>query len=162
MQNDIDVLFPHMDEPGIIQPFMHRGEWAVHEALPMLISHLGPSDVRIATYMVSEESLRALLLAQGVHSMRLLLDLTVKRHKLPLLLFAQNVTADIRLDYCHAKVLLVENGERRFGIVGSANLNRAHRWESGFWFTAGPHYDYFLNQYDSAYANALPSGFDEP
>lgn len=158
MRSEVDELFPNMLDQGIIEPFMHRGDWAVHEVLPMLVSRLGPSDVRLATYMVSEDSLRTLLLSDDIRSLQLLVDLTVKRHKLPLLLFAESATSEIRLDYCHAKILLIENEQRRFGIVGSANLNRAHRWESGFYFTDGYAYDYFRKQFDDAYRHALPCG----
>lgn len=105
--------------------------------------------------MVSDESLRTLSMLEGVRSIRLLVDMTLQRHKLPLLLFAQNVCASIRLDSCHAKVLLMESDTQRFGIVGSANLNLAHRWESGFFFTAGSHFDYFKQHFDHAYDAAI-------
>lgn len=156
--SDIDALFPGLDKPGMITPFMHHGEWAVHDVLPLLVDKMGPCDIRIATYTVSDESLRTLSLMNDVRSLHILVDMTLQRHKLPILLFAQNITNEIRLDSCHAKVLLMESDTHRFGIVGSANLNHAHRWESGFFFTAGPHYDYFRTQYDDAYANAIPIG----
>lgn len=62
----------------------------------------------------------------------MLLDTTVKRHKIDLLLFAANISPEIRIDSCHAKVLLVENERYKFGIIGSANLNLNHRWEAGY------------------------------
>lgn len=137
---------------------MHKGEWAIHEVLPSLLSAIGPSEIRIATFSVSEDSLRPLFFLsdeQKITGLKLLLDTTVKRHKLDLFLFASNITPEIRIDSCHAKLLLVENQDYRFGIVGSANLNQNHRWESGFYFTAGRHYDYFSNMFNQAYKNAL-------
>lgn len=145
--------------PGRCEPFMHKGEWAVHEVLPSLLSAIGPATVRIATFSVSEDSLRPLffLREEGrIEKLTLLLDYTVKRHKLDMLLFAHGITPDIRIDACHAKVLLVESHAHRFGLVGSANLNQNHRWEAGVWFTAGDLYDYFSQQYEAAYAEALP------
>lgn len=145
--------------PGRCEPFMHKGEWAVHEVLPSLLSTTGSATVRIATFSVSEDSLRPLffLCEEGrIERLTLLLDYTVKRHKLDMLLFAQNITPNIRIDACHAKLLLVENESYRFGICGSANLNQNHRWEAGVWFTSGNLYDYFSQQYEAAYAEALP------
>lgn len=137
---------------------MHKGEWAIHEVLPSLLSAIGPADIRIATFSVSEDSLRPLFFLsdeQKITGLKLLLDTTVKRHKLDLFLFASNITPEIRIDSCHAKLLLVENQDYRFGIVGSANLNQNHRWESGFYFTSGRHYDYFSDMFNQAYENAL-------
>ena len=138
---------------------MHKGEWAIHHVLPILLSALGPSAVKIATFSVSEDSLRPLffLADEGkIQDLKLLLDTTVKRHKLDLLLFAVGITPEIRIDSCHAKVLLVENEQYKFGIVGSANMNQNHRWEAGFYFTAGSHFDYFTQIFNEAYQNAMP------
>ncbi len=85
----------------------------------------------------------------------MLLDTTVKRHKIDLLLFAANISPEIKIDSCHAKVLLVENEQYQFGIVGSANLNQNHRWEAGFYFTSGKHFDYFSESFSQSYENAM-------
>lgn len=149
-------LFPKADVPGVIEPFMHKGEWAVHQVLPILLDVYGPSSVCISTFSVSEDSLRTLFLSPDITSLTMLLDTTVRRHKLDLLLFAGNITPDIRIDSCHAKVFLLQSPTRKFGIVGSANLNLNHRWESGFYFTDGPIFDYFQQKFNEAYADALP------
>lgn len=155
--------FPLALCPGSIEPFMHKGEWAVHNVLPSLLSCIGPADVRIATFNVSEDSLRSLffLTDEGkIRKLELLLDTNVKRHKLDLLLFAVRITPSIHIDSCHAKILLIENESYRFGIVGSANLNQNHRWEAGFYFTAGSHYDYFRQMFNSSFQNAIPHDID--
>ena len=157
----IDTIdcFQDIEKPGIIRPFLQKGDWAIHEVLPFLLSRLGPCKVKIATFSVSEESLRPLFLLQEdkqITDLRLLLDYTVKRHKLDLLLFATSITPDIRTDSCHAKILLLENEKYKFGIVGSANLNTNHRWEAGVTFTAGELYTYFDEAFEKAYKDALP------
>lgn len=144
--------------PDSIEPFMHKGDWAIHEVLPNLLSAIGPAAVRIATFSISEESLRSLFFLheeRRITRLRMMLDMTVKRHKLDLLLFAANISPEIKIDACHAKVLLVENEQHQFGIVGSANLNLNHRWESGFYFTAGRHFDYFSQRFNQCYENAM-------
>ena len=145
--------------PGTIEPFMHKGERAIHQVLPSLLTAIGQADVRVCTFNVSEDALRPLffLTESGqIRELSLLVDTTVKRHKLGLYLFAANITSRIRIDNCHAKLLLVENDRYRFGIAGSANLNLNHRWENGFYFSDGMHYDYFKTAYDKAYDSALP------
>lgn len=157
--NLLNKYFPQALVSGSIEPFMHKGDWAIHEVLPSLLSAIGPATVRISTFSISEDSLRPLffLAEEGnITHLELLLDLTVKRHKLGLLLFAANITPDIRIDACHAKLLLVENERYRFGICGSANLNQNHRWENGFYFTAGNHFDYFRDAFAQSFTNALP------
>lgn len=91
---------------------MHKGDWAIHEVLPSLLSAIGPAKVKIMTFSISEDSLRPLFFLadeRKIESLTLLLDMTVKRHKLDLLLFASNISPSIRIDSCHAKLLLVEN-----------------------------------------------------
>lgn len=159
MEPLLEKYFSKVLVPGTIEPFMHKGDWAIHQVLPSLLSVIGPAEVRITTFSISEDSLRPLFFLaeeKKITRLSMLLDLTVKRHKLGLLLFAAHITPDIRIDSCHAKLLLVENRQYQFGIVGSANLNQNHRWEDGFYFTAGSHYDYFRQQFDKTMENALP------
>jgi hypothetical protein len=156
--NRLSDLFPKALCPGSIEPFMHKGDWAIHNVLPFLLEQIGPADVEIATFSISEDSIRPLFfLAESglINRLTLLLDTTVKRHKLDMLLFAANITADIRISACHAKVLLIENKEYQFGIVGSANMNLNQRWESGFYFTSGYHFNYFKNAFKEAYNQSI-------
>ena len=127
--------FPLALCPGSIEPFMHKGEWAIHEVLPSLLSDIGPAHIKIATFSISEDSLRPLFFLSDekkIESLTLLLDTTVKRHKLDLLLFASNISPRIRIDSCHAKLLLVENEQYKFGIAGSANLNQTTDGKTAF------------------------------
>ena len=154
-----DQLFPGIDSPGIVEPLIHRGEWAIHDVLPILLNRIGPAEVKIATFSVSEDSLRPLffLVESGkISKLTLLVDTTVKRHKLDLLLFAMNITPSIRIDSNHAKILLVSNNTHAFGIVGSANLNQPKRIEAGIYFTAGRFFDFYNNAFDKYYTEAIP------
>jgi hypothetical protein len=158
-QNKFDRLFPRAFAPGIIEPFMHKGEWAIHEVLPFLLLDHKKADITIATFNISEESLRPLFFLveeEKIKSLTLLLDITVKRHKLDMLLFAANITTNIRINNNHAKILLVENEKLKFGIVGSANLNENHRWESGFYFTDISVFEYFKKEFEKAYNESIP------
>ena len=86
--NRLSDLFPKALCPGSIEPFMHKGDWAIHNVLPFLLEQIGPADVEIATFSISEDSIRPLFfLAENglINRLTLLLDTTVKRHKIDML-----------------------------------------------------------------------------
>lgn len=150
-------------EPNTLKPFIHKREWAIHDVLPILLSDYGKANVKIITYSISEDSLRTLFLecdAGNVGNLSLLLDHSVRKNKLDLLLFARNFTSEIRLSDVHAKVFLVENERLKFGIAGSANLNKNRRIESGFYFTSGEVFDYFSEQFDYYFESAVKYEFE--
>jgi len=163
ISSEFDRLFRGHERPGTIEPLIHKGEWAIHDVLPFLLQRTGPASVKIATFSVSEDSLRPLFFQVDsgmITKLTLLLDATVKRHKLDMLLFAMNITPDIRIDSNHAKILLLQNETNAFGIVGSANLNQPRRIEAGFYFTAGKYFDFFNEQFDKYYSEAMPYELD--
>lgn len=100
MSDILDTCFPGALVPGTMVPFMHKGVWAIHQVLPILLSRIGPARVSVATFNISEDSLRTLFFLnedKQLQELRLLLDMNVRRHKLGLLLFAGGITPDILL-----------------------------------------------------------------
>lgn len=152
---DFDRIFPDYSCPGKLEPFFIKGDWSVHQIAGPLLERIGPADVSIATFNVSDEALRVFVDSGNIRSLRMLLDIGVRLHKFALLLFAAEITPHIHLDSCHSKLFLVSGDGYDFGICGSANLNTGNRYESGFWFTAGPCFDFFLEQFNQAYENAI-------
>jgi hypothetical protein len=141
----VSQTLSRIDQVAIV-PFMHKGEWAIHDVLPFLLDRTGPAHVTIATFNISEESLRAFFFLQEkglITKLTFLLDTSIKRHKLELLLFAANITAEIYITSNHAKVMLVEGGEKQYGVVSSMNMNNPIRWEAGFVFSDRDNFDYF-------------------
>ena len=162
-QKLFNQYFPCAFSTGKIEPFIHKGEWAIHEVLPILLAEIGTAEVKIATFSISEDGLRPLFFLvddKSISKLTLVLDTTVKRHKLDMLLFASNITANIRLESNHSKILLVKSATHAFGIVGSSNLNQPRRFEAGFYFTAGPHFDYFDAMFDKIYTESMPYELD--
>lgn len=134
--------------------FHHKGEWAIHEALTILLSRTGPAVVMMETFNVSEDALRPIFFhveAGNITKLRLILDMNVKRHKLEMLLFAAGITPDIRLASCHAKVLLIQNDTYKIGIVGSANANQPVRYEAGFMFSDPKLFDFFESKFNRVF-----------
>ncbi len=158
---DFDQLFPQGMKSGQITPYIHKGKWAVHEVLPILLEEIGrPAIVRVATFNISEDSLRPMffLKEQGkISDLRLLLDMNVKRHKLDILLFASNIADSVHVTSSHMKLILFESDGFCAGLVGSANMNNNPRYEGGISFTEENIYSYFANKYDQIFDNdSLP------
>lgn len=155
-KSEFDKLFPDGLKSNLTIPFVHKGKWAIHELLPILLAQIGIADVRIATFNISEDSLRPLFFLmekESISKLTLLLDMNVKRHKLDLLFFAANITPDVRLSSTHMKVMLIQNENWKIGIVGSANMNNNPRYEAGFIFTDTSLYDYFDKAYTNVFEN---------
>lgn len=155
-QSEFDKLFPDGIKVDQITPYVHKGKWAIHELLPILLEQIGMATVRIATFNISEDSLRPLFFLmedKKISDLKLLLDMNVKRHKLEMLLFAANITDNIRLASSHMKVMLIENEHWRIGVVGSANMNNNPRYEAGFIFTVRSLYSYYLQAYNDIFDN---------
>lgn len=155
-KDSFDEYFPGGLEEGTLEPFLHSGEWAIHQALSWFLERTGPADVMMMTFNVSEDGLRSIFFEDRIKTLRLLLDLNIRRHKLDLLLFASSLTPDLRLERTHSKLLLIESEGHSFGITGSANLNNPHRYESGFYFTEGPTFDFFKQRFLDIFDKALP------
>ena len=144
-----DELF--LLEPDTVKPFVQKNEWAIHDVLPILSKRYGKLDVTIVTFSISEDSLRTLFLqaeAGNIGTLTMLLDFSVRKNKLEMLLFAHGFSSEIFMNDVHAKIFLVSNDNFRFGIVGSANLNVNRRIESGFYFTGTDFFDFFKNEVD--------------
>lgn len=151
--------------PGVVG-YHHKGEWAIHEALTVLLSHTGPASVMMETFNVSEDALRPMFFeveAGHITDLRLVLDMNVKRHKLEMLLFAAGITPDIRLASCHAKVLLIRNDRYKIGIVGSANANQPIRYEAGFMFSDPGLFDFFESKFNQVFnEDSIPFEWNSP
>lgn len=122
------------EKPGSTVPYYSRAEFSMHELMEYLLHVGGPARVRISTFSLSEIALRTLfrLIESGqVTGLECILDITVKRHRLGLLYFASNMATTIALTKNHAKILLLDNDQHRWVVVGSANMNVNDKIEAG-------------------------------
>lgn len=148
-------LFPKGIRPGIV-PFAHKGEWAVHELLPVFYSQYGPFDLSLATFNVSEDSLRPIYFMKDrgeILQTRFIFDNNVQRHKLDLLLFSSNIANDVHITANHMKLTLCQNDKMVMCIIGSANMNRNIRHESGLIITDKSLFAYFNNYFNEVFEN---------
>ena len=156
MSSRFTEYFPHGIKPGMIVPYAHKGNWAVHEVLPFLFHHIGPFHLSLATFNVSEESLRPIFFMkerEEIISARFLLDFNVKRHKIDMMFFAKNIADKVRSSYTHMKVILCQNDDIRLSVVGSANMNRNPRHEAGYFATDEFIFDYYMEYFNDVYEN---------
>jgi hypothetical protein len=130
VKSKFSKYFPDGVKSGLIVPYAHKGEWAVHELLPFLFSEIGAFHLSLATFNVSEDSLRPTFFMRDrgeLLSTRFLFDTNIKRHKVDMLFFSSNIANEIRTSSSHMKVMLCENQHTSLAVVGSANMNRNHR-----------------------------------
>lgn len=133
--NKFKEYFPNGVQPGKIIPYAHKGEWAVHELLPFLFSEIGPFHLALATFNVSEDSLRPIFFMRErgeLLSVKFLFDNNVKRHKVDMLFFSSNIADSVRTSASHMKLMLCWTDKIGISVVGSANMNRNIRHEAGF------------------------------
>ena len=140
--------------PGVIG-FQHKGEWAIHEALTVLLSRTGPANVMMETFNISEDALRPMFfeIEKG----------NITNLKLKMLLFAASITTNIRIASCHAKVLLIHNDRFKVGLIGSANANQPIRYEAGFIFSEPRLFDFFETKFTQVFnEDSIPFEWNSP
>lgn len=154
-ETTLENLFPYGIRPGMIIPYAHKGKWAVHQLLPIFFEQIGAFHLRLATFNISEDALRPIFFMKErdeLLSVQFLFDRNVQRHKIDMLLFANNVAQQVRISSSHMKVMLVHNEKCSIAVVGSANMNRNLRHEAGFIVT-DHHFDFFSDYFDDVYQN---------
>jgi hypothetical protein len=164
MKTIFKEYFPHGPLPGKIIPYAHKGEWAVHEILPFLFQYIGPFHLSVASFNISEDSLRPMFFMKEKNellSVRFLFDMNVHRHKIDMMFFSSSVADQIRLSSTHMKVLLVQNRLINFAMVGSANMNLVMRHEAGIMTTEDTTFNYYKQYYDKVFENdSIPFIFE--
>lgn len=117
--------------PGRSYHFM-TNTISVHEVLEHLLSITGPAFVYLSSFSISEAGIRCLagLKEDGLLlKLRCLFDHTVRKNKLPMLLFAGEF-GQIRLTGIHAKQILIYNERWYIVVTTSSNFNKIERYET--------------------------------
>ena len=147
-----------------IYPFVSEAEFSMHHVLEELLNITGSAAVKVSSFSISETALRCFyrLSEQGVITeMQCLLDISVKRHKLGLLFFANNTGIEVSLVKNHAKLIFIKNDTWSIVIVGSANLQENDKNETGVICTGYDIYQYFENNFSNWFNKGLKVTADE-
>lgn len=147
-----------------IYPFVSEAEFSMHHVLGELLKVTGKAEVKVSSFSISETALRSFyrLTEQGaISGLQCLLDISVKRHKLGLLFFANNTGIEVSLVKNHAKLILIKNTSWSVVIVGSANLQENDKNETGVICTRADIYEYFENYFSTWFKKGLIVTADE-
>jgi len=158
--------FQHLGEikPGATIATSSSGEYSMHELLEYLLGITGPASVQVSSFSISEVAIRTFynLMEKGtITQMECLFDISVKRHKLGLLYFVNNIGCRIALSKNHAKILLLENTNWKLVVVGSANLQLNDKNEVAVISTDPGFYYYYSNTFRLWFSKALTISPDE-
>jgi hypothetical protein len=121
-------------QSGACIHYINSGQWSLHELLSWILKFTGPADVMVTSFSLSETAIRSFinLIDTGyIRSLKCLFDVSTKKNKFDLLMFAQNVSGKIYLNNNHAKFILVENDDHSVVVNSSANLTVNRRFEAG-------------------------------
>ena len=146
-------------KPNSILMLASKGEWSLHDLLPLLLDITGPAKISIASFSLSEEAVRGLLLLQEagkILNLRCLFDYTMRSHKVYLMLFLEMVADDLRTTPNHAKIMLIDNDDWQVAVMGSANLTPNPRLELTAVFANRPEFDHIKETFESAWTDAIP------
>lgn len=148
--------------PGKVYSFMNN-EISVHEVLEHLLCVTGPAVLFLTSFSISELGIRSLLsLIEENRILRFqcLFDHTVRKNKLPMLLFAREL-GEIRLTDIHAKELLLFNDQWNIVVSTSSNFNRIERHETFVIDTTLATFGSFYRYLSDLYDNAIPFEVDD-
>jgi hypothetical protein len=130
---DFNILLPDH-----FYHYVNNGQWSLHDLLEYVLEYTGPAKVKVTSFSISETAIRAFvrLMEEGlITRLDCLFDVSTKRNKLDLLIFAQNVTPNVFLSANHAKIISVKSESMHVFINTSANLTVNKRHESGIIIT---------------------------
>jgi hypothetical protein len=165
MKNLLQRLpFLNNPEPESDYLFDSGAEFSVHEVIEHLVKAMGSSSVRISSFSIGERTLRILhnLCESGlIGELSCLLDISVKRHKLGLLFFANNAGISISLAKNHAKIILIDNGALQVTIITSANMQVNDKNEVGIVSTRAAYFSYFGQVFDKWFESGLKITADD-
>jgi hypothetical protein len=126
-------------EMGNTYQFVTMGKWSMHEVLEYCLRQLGPSEVFITTWTLTEDPARLLvqLKEEGlIRKLNCLFDYRIKDRKPEPFYLVEGIADEVKLSKCHAKLTVLRGFENRnLTIMGSANYSRNPRIETGAIFT---------------------------
>jgi hypothetical protein len=150
--------------PGHFYHYLNHGQWSLHDLLEFVLKYTGPAEVLVTSFSLSETAIRAFvrLMDEGlITELQCLFDVSTKRNKLDLLMFAQNVTSQVYLSSNHAKLISVKSAQKHVFINTSANLTVNRRHESGILITDKEIIDHYYTAIHEIFDSGILLNFEE-
>lgn len=116
--------------------YMSNGNWSMYHLADAILKKIGPCDLYIATWSISEFSARTLCqwLDEGqVTSVKALFDFRSKNRHPAAFHLAKHSFSKVKIALCHAKVSVFVNASKNkyISVNGSPNWTENPRIESG-------------------------------
>lgn len=114
--------------------YMSNGNWSMYHLADFILNKIGPCEVHIATWSISELSARMLtqwLDTGRITSLNALFDFRSKNRHPAAFHLAKHNFSKVKLGLCHAKVSVFVSADRYITINGSPNWTENPRIESG-------------------------------
>lgn len=157
MKDSLPVLPSNRRLPFTIA-FYSEGEFSMHELIEHVLKHYNqPAIVTLSSFSITEEAVRTIvnLRDEGlIHTISCLFDNSVKHHKLRLLFFGLNVIDHVYLTENHSKIVLFQFVDHLVAVIGSANLNKNRKIESGLIINDEAVFNFFYNKLTSSMRHA--------
>lgn len=118
--------------------FFSDGAWSMHHLVQYFLECIGPSEVVISTWTLTENPARILLNLKEaglITSLHALFDYRIQDRSPKSYQLIESLADGILLTKCHAKVATLVNDQYGVSIVGSANFSKNKRLEAGTVFT---------------------------
>lgn len=129
----LDIQFKDL-APGQSAEFATGGKWSMHEMILYFAHKLGQSKLYLSTWALSENPVRALVMAkqEGVFSeINALFDLRIKNNQGAAFHMLTSHCNSYRLTKIHAKIAVMLGDGIGITIISSANLTENKRIEAG-------------------------------
>lgn len=150
--NDVLDILPEL-EPDTCLFYHTTGRWSTHQLVKTVINHVGPSDITLTTWAITEKPLRTLLdMKQKGKIKRLtgLLEHKIKSHSSKSYAFAKEFFDEVRLTKIHAKITIISNPDWSITILGSSNWTINRRIEAGVLSTQKEIFDFYQKLIENA------------
>jgi len=118
--------------------FITDGAWSMHHLLGHCLEEIGPSDVYLCTWTLTEDPARAILRMKNeglINSLYCLFDHRIHTRAAGAHQIIAGIADKIQLTKTHAKVTCIIGEDKAASIVASANYTRNRRLEAGTIFT---------------------------
>jgi hypothetical protein len=121
-------------QEGKMAKFYTDGAWSMHQLAQYFIELIGPADVVISTWTMTENPARILLSLKEsgmIRKLTGLFDYRIHDRSPKNFQLISSICDKIALVKCHAKVTTITNDSQGVSIVGSANYSKNLRLEAG-------------------------------
>jgi hypothetical protein len=120
--------------PGSVVHYVSAGDWSMHNLLYHILKQVGPAEVFVASWSITEPGCRRVLSMideRLITKVEMVFDWRVRVRNPAVLHLAKSNFGTVKLANCHAKVTALRNDNFQCAIVGSANYTNNPRIEAG-------------------------------